>query len=156
MALQNLVSASLTPEQKSSITAKLNELKTDLSFVISLLPEEKKEYLRVGNVMLPLIEKAHDVAALHPEILPAIFDKEEFEDDYKLTKDLFPIANQLAELTASVQATLFAANSDAMVETLEIYAAVQQHKDKVPGLDTAAGEMKEFFKKNKKPKTEVK
>ncbi len=156
MALQNLVSASLTLGQKNSITAKLNELKTDLSFVISFLPEEKKEYLKVGNVMLPLIEKAHDVAASHPEILPAIFDKEEFENDYKLTKDLFPIAGLLDELTSSVQATLFAANSDCMVETLEIYAAVHQHKDKVPGLDTVAAEMKEFFKKTKKPKTEVK
>ena len=156
MALQNLVSASLTTELKSSIMAKLNGLKTDLNFVISLLPEEKKEYLKVGNVMLPLIEKAHDAVTVHPEILPAIFDKEEFENDYKLTKDLLPIANQLAELTSAVQATLFAANSDSMVETLEIYAAVHQHQDKVPGLDTVAAEMKEFFKKTKKPKTEVK
>ena len=156
MALQNLVSASLTPEQKSSIITKLNDLKNDLGFVISLLPEEKKEYLKVGNVMLPLIEKAHDAITAHPEILPAVFDKEEFENDYKLTKDLLPIANQLAELASAVQATLFAANSDSMVETLEIYAAVQQHKDKVPGLDTVAAEMKEFFKKTRKPKTEAK
>ena len=156
MALQNLVSASLTPEQKSSIITKLNDLKNDLGFVISLLPEEKKEYLKVGNVMLPLIEKAHDAITAHPEILPAVFDKEEFENDYKLTKDLLPIANQLAELASAVQATLFAANSDSMVETLEIYAAVQQHKDKVPGLDTVAAEMKEFFKKTRKPKTEEK
>ena len=156
MALQNLVSASLTPEQKSSIITKLSDLKNDLGFVISLLPEEKKEYLKVGNVMLPLIEKAHDAVTAHPEILPAIFDKEEFENDYKLTKDLLPIVSQLAELASAVEATLFAANSDSMVETLEIYAAVQQHKDKVPGLDTVATEMKEFFKKTKKLKTEVK
>jgi len=67
-----------------------------------------------------------------------------------------PIASQLAELTSSVQATLFAANSDCMVEALEVYAAVQQNKDKVPGLDTIAIEMREFFKKTRKPKTEAK
>ncbi len=74
MAFQNLVSTAITPELKTSIMTKLNGLKTDLNFVVTLLPEEKKEYLRVGNVMLPLLDKAHDAAVTHPEILPGIFD----------------------------------------------------------------------------------
>jgi hypothetical protein len=150
MATQNLVSASISPELKTSIMAKLNGLKNDLGFVVSLLPQQKNEYLKVGNVMLPFLDKAYNAATAHPEILSSVFDKDEFIKDYQLTKELIPIANQLSELTSAVEATLYAANSDSMVEALEVYAAVQQNKDKVPGLDTVAAELKAFFKKGKK------
>ena len=39
------------------------------------------------------------------------------------------------------------------MEALEIYAAVQQNKDKVPGLDVIAAQLKEFFKRTKKTTT---
>lgn len=156
MCAQNLVSAVISPELKASITSKMEGLKTDLNFVISLLPEKKNEFLKVKNVMMPFLDKTYDAATAHPEILPGVFDKDEFVKDYQLTKDLAPIVTQLETLTSAISNTLYAANSDTMVEALEIYAAVQQHKDKVPGLDTVAAEMKEFFKKTKKPKTEVK
>ncbi|MFH1194554.1 MAG: hypothetical protein V1720_02500 [bacterium] len=156
MSTQNLVSAELTQELKDSINTKLAGLKTDLNFVISLLPGDKRDYLSVGNVMLPFLDKAYEAAQAHPEILPAVFDKTEFEKDYKLTKDLAAIATQLAELNSSIQGTVHAVNSDTMVEALEVYATVQQNKDKVPGLDVTASELKAFFsRKTRKPKPET-
>ena len=150
MCAQNLVSAVISPELKTSITTKLEGLKTDLNFVISLLPEEKNEFLKVKNVMMPFLDKTYDAATSHPEILPGVFDKDEFVKDYQLTKDLAPIVAQLEELTSAISNTLYAANSDTMVEALEVYAAVQQNKDKVPGLDTIAAELKGFFKRTRK------
>jgi hypothetical protein len=44
---------------------------------------------------------------------------------------------------------LLAASSDAMVEALEVYAAVKAGIDRVPGLQAAASEMAQFFKKTK-------
>jgi hypothetical protein len=150
MATQNLVSAVLTPELKNSIITKLTEVKTDLNFSVSFEPGEKKEYLSVGNVMLPFLDKAHGVITSHPEIMPAVFEKEEFLKDYQLSKDLVPILNQLTELASAVQNTLHAANSDAMVESLEIYTAAMQNVGKIPGMDVSVAEMKDFFKKGKK------
>ena len=152
MASQNLVSAVLPPELKNSIVTKLSSLKSDFNFLISILPGEKNEHVKVGNVMLPLLDMARDVVATHPEIISAIFDKEEFIKDYQLTKDLAPISTQLMELAAAVETTLFAANSDAMVGALEVYAAVLQNEDKVPGLDVIAAQMREFFKRPKRLK----
>jgi len=106
--------------------------------------------LKVGNVMLPFLEKAFNTVAEHPEILPSVFDKDEFIRDYQLTKDLVPISNLLNELTSAIENTLYAANSDCMVEALEVYAAVQQNKDKVPGLDVISAELKAFFKRSRK------
>jgi len=153
MANQNLVSAVISPELKTSIVTKLSGLKTDLSFVISLLPSEKNEHVKVGNVMLPFLDKAYSAAQAHPEILPSVFDKDEYGKDYQLTKDLIQIYNQLGELKSAVEATLYAAGSDTMVESLEVYAFVQQYRDKIPGLDIVADELKAFFKKSKKTAT---
>lgn len=150
MATQNLVSATIAAELKNSIITKLTDLKADLNFVISLLPQEKRELIKVGNNTIPFIDKAYQAAQVHPEILPTVFDKAEFAKDYLLAKDLLPIANMLNELNTSVDDTLCAANSDTMVAALEVYAAVQQNKDKVPGLDVVSSELKEFFKRNRK------
>ena len=126
MASQNLVSAVISPELKSSITAKLDGLKTDLGFVITLTPEEKNEYIKVKNVMLPFLDKAYDVVKAHPEIMPSIFDKDEFFNDYQLTKDLFPIANKLEEMAQSLSNTLYAANSDGSSRNLCSRSAEQR------------------------------
>ena len=155
MSTQNLVSAKLSPELKVSIDQKLNGLKTDLNFLVSMVKGERNEYIKVGNIMLPFLDKIHNIAAAHPEILPAVFDKQEYEDDYQLTKDLVTIAEGISELHSSLQATLFAANSDTMMESLEIYAAAQMNQDKVPGMEANVAEVKVFFKKPRKSKIEV-
>jgi hypothetical protein len=147
---QNLVSASLTPEVKTEILQKLTEIKNALDFLLSLQPKEVRSLFKPGNTFAPLIDKAYHVVVDHPEILPAIFDKEEFIKDYLLSKDLTPIDNQINELSESVTKTLMAINSDALNETMEVYAAVKQNKDKVPGLNVVAEEMAEFFKKSGK------
>lgn len=150
---QNLVSATLTEETKNQIFAKLAEIKSALDFLLSLQPKEVRSLFKPGNTFAPLIDKAYQVVVDHPEILPSIFDKEEFIRDYQLSKDLTPIDNQINELSESVSKTLMAISSDALNGTLEIYAAVKQNKDKVPGLNVVAAEMAEFFKKAGKKTT---
>ena len=70
--------------------------------------------------------------------------------DYTLSKDLTAIVSQIDQLADSLNNTLLAVNSDAMSSALEVYAAVKQNRDKVPGLNVVAEEMSEFFKKAKK------
>ena len=43
-----------------------------------------------------------------------------------------------------------AVSSDAITGALEIYSAVKQNSDRVPGLQVAATEMAEFFKRTRK------
>ena len=84
------------------------------------------------------------------------FNIEDFKRDCVLGKDLGEILGVLGELTESVEETFYAVNSDSMVELLEVYAAVQNNVDKVPGMDANASEMKAFFKKTKRDKTDTK
>ena len=154
MALQNLVSAVLTPEKKAGVLEKALGIKSDLNFVISLPPSEKKDYVKVGNTFIPFIDKAYNIILQHPEIMPGTFNLEEFKHDYLLGKDLGEILGVLHEITLSVEDTYYAVNSDSMVESLEVYAAVQNNVNKVPGMDSTAADMKTFFKKSKKVKTD--
>ena len=150
---QNLVSATLTEDTKNQILQKLAEIKSALAFLLSLQPKEVRSMFKPGNTFAPLIDKAYHVVVDHPEILPGVFDKEEFMRDYQLFKDLTPIDNQVNQLSESVSKTLMAISSDALNGTLEVYAAVKQNKDKVPGLNVVAEEMAEFFKKSGKKVT---
>lgn len=148
MGAQNLVSGNVSEEQKTTVAQGIQTIRGGIPVLVVLQPEQKKDFVRVGNTFGPFIEMAHEATGEHPEIMPAIFNIAEFDKDYQLQKDLVPILSQLHELTESVEDTIFAARSDAMSAALEVYAAVQQNKNKVPGLDTLASNMAAFFKKS--------
>jgi hypothetical protein len=148
MASQNLISASIAAETKADILKQLSDIRTKLDFLLTLQPEDVQSLFKVGNGFAPFVDKAYTVAAGHPQILPGVFDVEEFKKDYTLAKDIMAITDEVNELSNGLQNTLTAANSDALVGALEVYAAVKQHRDKVPGLNVVANEMAVFFKKS--------
>lgn len=146
---QNLISATLSDADAKVIQQNLVEVRNSLSFLLSLQPEDITGMITVGNSYYPFIEKAYQVFLTHPEILSGVFDKVEYEKDYNLFQAIKPILNQLNELSDSLQKTFYAAGSDTMVASLDIYSAVKSNKDKVPGLNVVADEMAVFFKKTK-------
>jgi hypothetical protein len=150
MASQNLISAAIAPETKTDIMQKLAEIKSSLNFLLTLQPSEIQGLFKAGNTYAPFIEKAYNVINVHPQILPGVFNIDEFKKDYALAKDLVIISNQVDQLADGISNTLMAASSDAMAGALEVYAAVKQNRDKVPGLNVVYDEMGEFFKKTKK------
>jgi len=154
MASQNLVSATLSAETKAEITARIAEIRSRLGFLISLDAPEIMSLVKVGKGFALFLEKAHGVVTAHPDILPGVFDVNEFKKDYQLSQDLAVIVSQVNELAEGLNNTLTAVNSDAMNAALEVYASVRQNASRVPGLSVMHDEMHEFFKKAK-PKTPI-
>jgi len=150
MASQNLISAALTPETKTDVLQKLADIKSKMDFLLTLQPAEIQSIFKAGNAYAPFIDKAHSAINSNPQIIAGVFDLAEFNKDYTLSKDLTAIVSQIDQLADSLNNTLLAVNSDAMSSALEVYAAVKQNRDKVPGLNVVAEEMSEFFKKAKK------
>jgi len=146
---QNLISASLPAEDAADVQQNLAAAKAKLRFLLSLQTEDVVTLFKVGNAYLPFIDKAYQTMVAHPEIIPPVFNQEEFIQDYNLLSTLRPIFAQINELAESIQKTFTAVGSDALVAALEIYSAVKQNKDKVPGLAATADEMAVFFKKSK-------
>lgn len=146
---QNLISATLSADDAAAVQQNLNDAKARLGFLLSLQTEDIVTLFKAGNAYLPFIDKAYQAMVAHPEIIPPVFDKDEFTLDYNLLSALRPIFNQVSELMESIQKTFTAVGSDAMVASLEIYSAVKQNKDKVPGLAATADEMGVFFKRSR-------
>lgn len=145
MAIQNLVSASLSAEAVAEVRGHLEAVRKRLAFLTTMDAEELRSIVKAGKGYAPLLDKASQVVADHPEILPRVFPIEEFRKDYQLYRDLAPIQVLLDELGEGVGKTMIALSSDTMVEALEVYAAVKQHANKVPGLAVMEGEMAAFF-----------
>lgn len=146
---QNLISATLPAADAADILQSLTAAKSKLPFLSTLQATDIKYLFKVGNAYLPFLDRIYQVVINHPEVLPPVFDKEEFLRDYELVNSMRPIFNLVNELAEGVQKTFFAASSDAMVSAFEVYAAVKINKDKVPGLSVISDEMSEFFKKAK-------
>jgi len=156
MAVQNLVSATLSAESKAELLKGIGDIKKQLNFLTSLTSDQVHSLIKVGNGYAPLLEKAFNVINEHPEIMPSVFDTAEFIRDYQLLKDLVPIASQVEQLAEGVKNTMIALSSDTMVQTLEIYAAVKFNRNKVAGLSAVADDMAAFFTKNKtKPTSKI-
>jgi len=146
---QNLISATLAPADAAEVQQCIATAKAKLSFLISMAPGDVSGIIKVGNVYIPFIDLAYQVVIAHPEILPAVFDKDEFLSDYALFSTIRPILTQINELAEGLQKTYIAAGSDTMVAALDVYATVKQNKDKVAVLDATATQMANFFKKTK-------
>jgi len=146
---QNLISATFLAEDAAAVQQNLSDAKSRLSFLVNLQPSDVSSLLKMGNGYLPFIEKTYQVVIAHPEILPGVFDRDEFISDYNLLSQIRPILNQINELAESIQKTNIAVGNDLMVAALDVYSAVKQNKGKVPGLAVAAEELGEFFKKSK-------
>ena len=150
MATQNLVFASLSVETRADVLDKLTAIKKSLGFLLTLKSDQKQSLFKVGNGYTPFVEKAYNVVNAHPDILPGVFDAQEFKKDYQLSKDLTTIVDQIRQLADSLNDTLMAVSSDAITEALEVYSAVKQNSNRVPGLKVTETEMSEFFKRTRK------
>jgi len=146
---QNLISASLSAADAALIQQSLTAVKDKLTFLSTLQAADISGLFKVGNAYMPFIDKIHEVVIAHPEILPGIFNKEEFLRDYDLFIALRPIFNQINELAEGVQKTYTALGSDTLVSALEVYSAVKQSKDKVPGLSVMNDELAVYFKRTR-------
>jgi hypothetical protein len=154
---QNLISATLSAADAAEVKQNLSAVVAKLTFLSTLQTADVSSLFKVGNAYLPFIDQIHEVVVTHPEILPTIFDKEEFLRDYDLFSAIRPILNQVNELAEGLQKTYTAAGSDTLVAALEVYSAVKQNKDKVPGLSVVNDNLAIFFKKAKaKPEAQAK
>jgi len=106
MAIQNLVSASITPEAKDEILKSLADVRKKLEFLLTLGVDESVRLFKAGKEFGPLLDECHKVAQAHPEILSGVFDQEEYERDYRLIQDLGAIAERCRELTEAIEHTL--------------------------------------------------
>lgn len=121
MATSNYISAEFTAEQEAAAMTKLNELEAQLAFLVDLNPATLRRIARAGDRSQAFVQRALNLAAESPEILPGEFDLAEFRRDVALAEALTRLQASITRLQERVRTSIVAAKADAFAQALEVY-----------------------------------
>ncbi len=89
MPIDNFLSIVLTEEEENALQKAVDTINQILKEkVVSLTPTERQKYGNVSDLNKLLIDKCKDYMEQNPEIIPHVVDKNEFDRDYKVRKQL--------------------------------------------------------------------
>ena len=95
-------------------------LKERLPYLITLLPDEKREMLKMGDTTFAFVTKALEYAVANPNLVGFI-DLTEFDKDVKLINSLLKVLRPLQQIVEQLEDTVMQAGSEAYNEALHFY-----------------------------------
>ncbi|PSB23913.1 hypothetical protein [Stenomitos frigidus] len=140
------ISATLTPEKLQEIKAAIATIHTNMPFLVSLTPDERRKRVKMGDRSLAFVNNSLNVTQNNAEVVPASFNIAEFNRDYQLAVALTEVLNLLEQLTEKVDDTLMAVGSESMASSLLVYDYVKTAAKHAPGLKSVADQLGERFK----------
>jgi len=147
MSAQNLISIEFQQSNVHEIKEFIQKIKDKLpQGLVTLTPDERRAYLKMGDKSVAFVEKALDFAQIYPELLPVYVNVAELKKDIEAVKVMMSILRQLEELTIKLDDSVLLAGSEAYTAALSIYAAAKDAaRRNVSGAKQAAQELKERF-----------
>lgn len=150
MAIDNKISLTVSPEQKSAIEAAITALRTALEEPVNLLSnltaEEKQAIPKISDKTLAFHNKCQLYMTQNPTLVPNFVDMAERAKDLALVETLLPCLTQLRTLWEGMDDTVTTAFSDAYYGDLSFYQGIRvAAKRSVPGADTMYNDLKERF-----------
>lgn len=145
--MKNRINVSFTPDAVQRIGLSITALEADLTGLIALSQDERRDMFRMGPKSHAFCTTALNVAEQHPGIMPRDFDLTAFRMDQDALDVLRPLATRLDLLYQRMADTQLALGSDLMAAALDVYGQVKgSAKDK--GLDEARRALSERFDRN--------
>lgn len=126
MANSNLISVSFTAEEIQGIKdhiAAIRELIANKC--ISLQPEERREYGRIGNKTENWSRKVMQYMAEQPGFNPAFIDVDETRKDFDARESLKPLLNEIETIKDLLDDTILILGSDLYQSNLSYYQNVR-------------------------------
>ncbi|MBK7873674.1 MAG: hypothetical protein IPJ74_24950 [Saprospiraceae bacterium] len=146
MAMENRISATLTPEQVEAIRSLAQQMEAYMPFLISLSPEERQSLPKSADKTVSFLGKSLDYSQHNPQFLPAFMDVYEFDKDVNISEILLSLARPLRALVEKMEDTAMLASSEAYIAALFFYRAVKAAaKLKVPGAQAIYDDLKVRF-----------
>lgn len=146
--IDNKVSIVLTPEQQAQIHTSLDELLTQLTWTVTLTPEDRKRRLKASSGTEAFLNSALQLGQQHPEILPRGLDIDEMSKDVLTRNYLLGVRAKLAELLTRVEDTMMVCGSEAFQAGLHVYSAARSY-GKGMGMDTQMEDLSKRFRRKK-------
>jgi len=117
----NRVSATLSDADRKAVLDAIETIRTKLSFLIDLTPEQRRSLPKMGDKSRAFVAKALAIAQHNSDFLPRSFSVEEFERDVALAEALLPIMVSLTRLQEQVTDTYTEVGSEAYSASLAVY-----------------------------------
>jgi hypothetical protein len=122
MALDNLVSVQLTDEEKVALDGHFDAIESILrSKCVSLTPEQRQAYGRLGNKSENWSRKVLDYMNTQPNLTPAFIDYDETVADFEARRALQPRAARGEAIMDMLNDTLLLLGSDVYHSCIAYY-----------------------------------
>src|SRR5262249_24542893 len=145
---------SISQDDQEAVLNALGVIKEKLPFLISLTPDEIQSIPKMGTSNQTFVDKAVEVAAQNPDIMPKGFDLEEMRKDADAFRALTGIRLAVAQLLEQLDNTQLLVGSEAYSAALAVYLQTKT-TGKGKGLETAADELgRRFVRKIKGKKND--
>ena len=145
--MENVISVEFPAADVQEIKTNILHIKGKLpQGLVTLTPEERRAYVKMGDKSIAFVEKALDAAQSFPQLLPAFVNVAELNKDVEAVKVMKTILRQLEEITVLLDDSILLAGSEALTAALSIYnAAKDAARRDVAGAKQVADELKERF-----------
>lgn len=143
---KNIISATLEPDKLQETLAAFKVIKTNLPFIIALLPQERQSLSKMGDKTLAFVEKALGYLDSNPEFATKYANAEEAHRDFDLSRDLYTVWQAAAPLIYDLESTMMMAGSEAYEEARSYYDSVKRAaQSNEPGAKVIYEDLKKRF-----------
>ncbi len=148
MPIDNFLSIVLTEEEENALQEAINTINQVLKEkVISLTPAERQKYGNVSDRNKLLIDKCKDYMDQNPETIPHVIDKEEFERDYKVRKQLEQSIRSFTRIIEKMKDTKTLIDHDNYHAAVAYYRYIRfLSSQNEPGVTTIYQDLQQHYK----------
>lgn len=147
--MSNLINATLSETDKEAVKTKLEEIHQLLPFLVALPVGQKRGGISMGQKSVEFVNLALRGASHFPQYLLQSFNKEEFTNDVNLIGQLWDVRILAASLLEKIDNTIYAASSDAMQTSNEVYNYLKTAAKKDASVKALVDEMSKRYEKKK-------
>ena len=153
MPAQKLVNGTLTDANQIAVKASIDTAKSLLPFLITLTSKEKSRLRKMGPKSVEYVNLNLKGATNFPDYIPVSFDTQSLMDHSTLIDQLTDIRIVTASLLESIDDTIIAASSDAMVAADEVYLLLKTAANHDSAVKKLVTDIAKRFVGQGKPKT---
>jgi len=152
MAAQNLVDAVLTDADQTASKASVTTAQSKLPFLITLTTKEKTRLRKMGPKSVEYVKQTLMGAQNFPDYMPASFSTENLAKHSKLIDQLMDIQMVTASFLESLNDTIIAAGSDAMVAADQVYGLLKTAANNDSAVKSVVTEIAKRYTAQSKPR----
>lgn len=119
------ISVTLSEADMQAVRASLDAIRAKLPFLVALTPKERQKLVKMGEKSVAFVKQCLQTVKDNPDLMPPTFNRQEFERDVDLASSLLGLLLLMQDLCAKLDDTLLAVGSEAMQQSLDVYAQVK-------------------------------